>query len=113
KLRSIAARALATVAFGHGPDDDPCLGCAACLRVLASLDGNYWLGSAWMHVAATDLGTHFTDPEGQTGTCLVWRSYLCPGCGLALDGQFCKPGDEPDWDVRIAPGALEQPRPNA
>jgi N-methylhydantoinase B len=106
-LSSTAGRALATVAFGHGPGEEPCLGCAACGQVLAGLEGNYRLGCAWLQIAATDLGTHFTDPLIHTGAPLVWRSYLCPGCGTALDGQFCAPDDEAAWDVKLAAGAIQ------
>ena len=53
----------------------------------------------------TELGAHFTDPNEQVGHELIWRSYLCPACGVALDGELCKPGDAPLWDVRLAPSA--------
>lgn len=100
-LASITGKALATVAFGPGSDGEPCLGCASCHCQLAALDANYRLGTSWLEIAATDLGTRFTDPLTQVGTELVWRSFLCPGCGVALDGEFCRPEDEPAWDVRL------------
>lgn len=103
-LSSVSEHALATVAVGPGGDGDA-LGCAACQQELAPREGNYRLGSAWLEIPAADLGTHFSDPAEQIGHELCWRSYLCPSCGIALDGEFCRPDDEPVWDVRLAPVA--------
>jgi hypothetical protein len=50
----------------------------------------------------TDLGANFLDPQEQVGHTLIFRSYLCPSCGTALDGEVCKPDDAPHWDVRLA-----------
>lgn len=102
----LAAReghALATVAWGPGGDGEPALGCSSCGQELAPLTGNYRLGASWLDISPDDLGTHFTDPAEQVGTTFVWRIFLCPGCGVALDGEFCRPEDEPAWDVRLAP----------
>lgn len=106
RLALVAGRVLATVAFGTDADGDGVLGCAHCHQTLAPLSGNYRRGTSWQHIAATDLGTHFTDPLAQVGTELVWRAFLCPSCGGALDGEFCKPDDEPTWDVRLSAQAL-------
>jgi N-methylhydantoinase B len=100
-LSSVDGRALATVAYGKGADGEDALGCAACKRELAPFTGNYRLGAGWLELPMTQLGTHFIDPLEQVGAELCWRSYLCPGCGLALDGEICQPGDEAVWDVRL------------
>jgi N-methylhydantoinase B len=110
RLTSIAGRALATVAFGRGDDGEEALGCRACLQQLAPLTGNYRLGASWLELEPTELGTHFTDPREQVGAALVWRAYLCPGCGVALDGELCHADDEPVWDVRLAPAQPSAPR---
>ena len=90
--------ALATVAFSADA-----LGCAHCGRELAPRTGNYRLGSSRLELPVAALGAHFTDPREHIGHHLVWRAYLCPGCGVALDGEFCRPSDEPVWDLRLAP----------
>jgi hypothetical protein len=97
----VGGRALATVAHGTGADGEPALGCAACGRELAPFTGNYRLGAGWLELSMTQLGTHFIDPLQQVGAELCWRTYLCPGCGVALDGELCRPDDEPVWDVRL------------
>jgi len=100
-LSDVGGRALATGAHGTGADGDDALGCAACRRELAPFTGNYRLGASWLEIPMTQLGTHFIDPLEQVGADLVWRAYLCPGCGVALDGELCRPDDEPVWDVRL------------
>jgi N-methylhydantoinase B len=94
--------ALATVAFGLGTGGEAVLGCGHCGHELAPHTGNYRRGAARLEVAATELGTHFTDPLEQVGYELVWRSYLCPSCGVAIDGELCQPDDDPVWDVKLA-----------
>jgi N-methylhydantoinase B len=93
--------ALATVAFGDGPGGEPALGCAECGHVLAPHTGNYRRGASRLELRTPELGTHFTDPLEQVGHELIWRSYLCPACGVAMDGELCRPDDEPVWDVRL------------
>jgi hypothetical protein len=94
--------ALATVAFGTDGSGAGALGCAHCAQSLAPRAGNYRLGAARLELQMTDLGANFLDPSRQVGHTLIFRSYLCPSCGTALDGEVCKPGDAPHWDVRLA-----------
>jgi N-methylhydantoinase B len=94
---------LATVAYGTDAAGNGVLGCAECDHALAPRQGNYRLGAARLELPMTDLGANFLDPQRQVGHELIFRSYLCPECGVALDGEVCKPGDDPHWDVRLAP----------
>ena len=102
KLAERRGLALATVAFGSAADGGEVLACEHCDAALAPLDGNYRLGARRLQVPMTELGAHFLDPREQVGHELVWRSYLCPSCGVALDGEVCRPDDPPHWDVRLA-----------
>ncbi|HVW48489.1 MAG TPA: hydantoinase B/oxoprolinase family protein [Solirubrobacterales bacterium] len=95
--------ALASVAFGCGEDGAAILACAHCDAALAPREGNYRLGTRRLQVPMTEAGAHFLDPREQVGHELVWRAYLCPSCGTALDGEVCRPDDLPLWDVRLAP----------
>jgi len=76
--------------------------CAACGHGLGLSDEGYREGCAEHEILMRDLGPLFLDPATQTGVDLVFRAYLCPGCGAALDGEICQPDDEPLWDVRVA-----------
>jgi N-methylhydantoinase B len=75
-LSDVGGRALATVAYGTGAEGDDALGCVACGRELAPFTGNYRLGTSWLEIPMTQLGTHFIDPLEQVGADLVWRAYL-------------------------------------
>ncbi len=97
--------ALATVAFGPGEGGEQLLGCRQCGQALAPREGNYRLGARRLELPLMELGANFLDPAKQVGQALIFRSFLCPGCGVALDGEVCKPDDEPVWDVRLAPSS--------
>ncbi|CAB4873232.1 unannotated protein [freshwater metagenome] len=101
-ITSVVERALATVVVGPG-QNGAALACVHCHQELAPREGNYRLGTAWLEYRTPEFGAHFTDPQEQVGHDLRWRSYLCPSCGHALDGELCRPDDDPVWDVRLAP----------
>lgn len=103
-MDEVRGRALATVLVGTTGDGRHVLGCAHCRQALAPAGGNYRLGTCELERPMTEMGTHFLDPMSQIGEDLVWRSYLCPACATALDGELCRPTDEPVWDVRLAVG---------
>jgi N-methylhydantoinase B len=103
RLEQVLGHALATVSYGRAHGGRPALGCAACGQELAPWTGNYRLGTSWLQTPPRELGTHFSDPLTQVGTELIWRSYLCPGCGVALDGELCRPDDDAVWDLRLDP----------
>lgn len=96
--------ALATVAIGR-KGEQAVLGCKHCGQTLSPVDGNYRRGCAELESNMSDMGSYFIDPQEQIGEDLVWRSYLCPSCGVAVDGELCRPSDEPVWDVRLEPTA--------
>jgi N-methylhydantoinase B len=105
KLAAVTGRALATVAVGADEAGGSHLGCAHCGHLLAPVDGNYRLGTFELEMPMSEVGAHFIEPRVHTGEDLIWRSYLCPGCGTALDGDICRPDDEPVWDVRLDPAS--------
>ena len=40
----------------------------------------------------------------------VYREYCCPGCGLLLQGDFTRSGDDDLWDIKLFPaGAAAAP----
>ena len=71
----VTGKALATV-----DASDSALGCAECGHELAPREGNYRLGSAWLELPMTEVGSHFIDPREQVGEDL--RLALIPVPGL-------------------------------
>ena len=43
----------------------------------------------------------FLDPRDQVDEPVVFRTYLCPGCGVLFDADICRPEDGPAWDIRL------------
>lgn len=101
RLVEVEGKALATVLYGTADEGERVLGCAHCRRTLAAIDGSYRLGTCELERPMPEMGTHFIDPATQIGEDLVWRSYVCPDCAVALDGELCRPTDVPVWDVKL------------
>jgi N-methylhydantoinase B len=85
-------RVLASVAV---TPDEAHLVCVHCGQHLSSADGNFRLGCGELEQTLPSLSPLFQDPEPEIGEVMVFRQYLCPGCELAVDGDICKPDDEP------------------
>jgi N-methylhydantoinase B len=75
--------------------------CAACGHALGDAAHTYRLGCRELDIDMTDISELYTSPVRETGEQLVFRRYLCPGCGLTLDGTVCRPDDEPFADVVV------------
>lgn len=84
-------------------DDSPAwLACACCDQRLGVAHEGYRRGCAEYERPLTALGPLFSNPEPDTGSPLVFRMFLCPQCGRAIDGQICRPDDDPYVDARVS-----------
>ena len=102
QLVSTDVKVLETVAVATSSEHKRgVLACASCGKGLGLAEEGYRLGCAELEISMSDLGPLFMDPVSQTGVELVFRRYLCPACGAAIDGEICRPDDEPEWDVRL------------
>jgi N-methylhydantoinase B len=94
-------RVLETVVLGTADGHDgPVMGCARCGQGLGAATEGYRPGCSELEIPLADFGPLFTDPKTETGVDLVFRRYLCPACGVALEGEICRKDDDPQWDVR-------------
>jgi predicted RNA-binding Zn-ribbon protein involved in translation (DUF1610 family) len=75
--------------------------CVDCGQVLGEASHTYRLGCRELDLDMTEISELHTSPLRETGEQLVFRRYLCPSCGLALDGNVCRPDDEPFCDVKV------------
>jgi N-methylhydantoinase B len=91
-LTSDTRRVLASIAVS---EDRSYLGCAHCGQRLSPADGNFRLGCRELERTLPSLSPLYENPEVETGEQLVFRQYICPGCAQAVDGDVCKPTDEP------------------
>ena len=94
-VRVIEGVALATIG---GAQVFACVGCG---QVLGGASRTYRLGCCELDLELTEISELFTSPLREIGEQLVFRRYLCPGCGRALDGNVCRPDDEPFCDVKV------------
>lgn len=95
-------RATESVVFGELPGtSERHFACAHCARALGPVSIGYRAGCAELDMSLPDIGPVFTDPLAEVGVELVFRRYLCPECGIALDGVVCRPEDDLEEDVRV------------
>jgi N-methylhydantoinase B len=73
--------------------------CEACGTLLSDGHDTYRWGCAQLDVRPADISPLYVSPARETGDDYLVRSYLCPGCGLALDAHLCRPDDLPFTDV--------------
>lgn len=95
----VRGHALATVAIYDGEETE--LACAHCSHALGTGESGYRSGCAEMEITLPSISPYFGAPETQVDEVLVFRRYLCPGCGSALDGEICRPADSPSDDLTV------------
>ena len=75
----------------------------ACPR---SVDQNYKDGAASLERAPQAISPdQYLDPREFCDDAFVVRQFLCPGCGVTLATELCKPDDPPVLDVKLAADA--------
>ncbi|MDE0238456.1 MAG: hydantoinase B/oxoprolinase family protein [bacterium] len=77
------------------------LACGSCGQHLGSATDGYRLGCAELDIPLASISDHFVSPEKECGEAVVFRRFLCPACGTALDSQICRPTDDPFCDLRL------------
>ena len=77
------------------------LACSSCGTELGSGETGYRAGCAELDMSLPSISPYFGDPSTQVTDALVFRRYLCPSCGSALDGTICRPADEPFNDISV------------
>lgn len=95
----VLGRALATVLVVEhsGARADVC---THCRTVLGDGYGDYRAGCLELRVPLGDIDPRlFVQPLDHVDEDLFARSFICPGCGYALDGDICKESDVPYRDV--------------
>ena len=91
------------VAFGTASDGEDHWGCLECGHALAPVDHNYKDGAAQLERVPQEISPHqYLDPSEFCDDAFVVRQFLCPGCGVTLATELCKPEDPPVLDVKLA-----------
>ena len=72
------------------------------MQMLASVRENYKLRVPYLELPLPGIDPDlFLDPATQIDGTVILRQYLCPGCGVLLESDVCRPGDAPVWDTRL------------
>jgi N-methylhydantoinase B len=91
------------VGFGPASDGEEHWGCLECGHALAPIDHNYKDGAARLERAPQAISPRqYLDPSEFCDDAFVVREFLCPGCGVTLATELCKPDDPPVVDARLS-----------
>jgi hypothetical protein len=41
------------------------------------------------------------DPTNYIDDSVAFQTYACPGCGLLIQTEILRPGDQPLWDLQL------------
>lgn len=90
----------ALLVLDHG--GEPWYACSECRQLLSVASGNYKEGCASFDGSLVEIDPDvFPDPKLETDEDIVYRQYLCPGCGTAMEHELVRPGDQPVWDIEL------------
>jgi N-methylhydantoinase B len=84
----------------HG--GDAVLACRKCLTVICPASENYKQHCVVQQKLPADANPNVLPPTTYIDDEVVFRLYACPGCGLLLQTELLRPGDQPLWDLQIS-----------
>jgi len=77
------------------------LACSKCHNEICAASDNYKLHCASLDLPVTDANPHVLDPHNYIDDEVLFRLYSCPACGLLIQTEILRPGDEPLGDLQI------------
>lgn len=80
--------------------------CAKCDNDLGPVDGNLKANLALAEREVEDLGEEWIDPSMLLDEDIVFREFLCPGCGTRLTTESCRRDDPVIDEIRLDPETL-------
>ena len=76
--------------------------CTACGQELGSVDKNYKESTLILQRPTNDIAPEFAGDDLEMADQMLFREFLCPGCGIRHDTEIAKVGDPVLWDLRHA-----------
>ncbi len=77
------------------------LACSKCHQEICSASDNYKMHCATLDLPVTDANPYVLDPHNYIEEEVSFRLYSCPACGLLIQTEILRPGDEPLADLQI------------
>lgn len=87
--------------------------CSKCRSLIQEANENYKTGCSRKVTDVRDVGLAPIEPGQFIDDEIEYREYFCPGCGMLMQGNFCRPEDEDLWDIRLFAGADQDREPGA
>lgn len=85
------------------------IACTGCNHVLCSSEENYRLHAGRIAGMLVEVDpTVFTDPADEIDDEIVYRTYVCPSCGVALENELTLASAEPLWDIHVDVSSLKR-----
>tara|TARA_B100001964_G_scaffold230544_1_gene284158 strand:+ start:3888 stop:6185 length:2298 start_codon:yes stop_codon:yes gene_type:complete len=78
-----------------------CYVCRKCRTRIQAAEENFKTGCLKKETPVEEVGLSPIDPELFIDDKIVYKEYICPGCGLILQGDFGKSENEDIWDIRL------------
>ena len=75
--------------------------CRKCRTFIQDAASNYKTGCVRRVTDVRKVGLAPIEPRQFIDDDIEYREYFCPGCGLLLQGNFCRPGDKDLWDMQL------------
>lgn len=76
--------------------------CRGCGHVLGPAGRNFKHGALVREQPLSEGNPTLRDPAIYTDSTVVFRQFICPGCGTMLETEVAVDGAPPQWDVRVA-----------
>lgn len=93
------AEALALGTTGNG---ERLIYCSRCEGALCHADENYKLAASRLDSSLTEVDDEiFIDPTTEVDAAVVYRQFLCPHCGIALENELTLQDEPPVFDIEI------------
>lgn len=86
--------------------EDDSFRCAKCDHGLGPVDGNVKAQLALREREVEDLGDLWIDPSMLLDEEIVFREFLCPGCGTRLTTESCRRNDSVVDEISLDPETL-------
>ncbi len=104
KLNVEKARQVAEGLLLVGSGKTASLACAKCHTRISGAHENYKLHCVSETLPVTATNPHVLDPKTYIDDTVVFQTYACPGCGLLLQTEIMREGEQPLWDLQLAEG---------
>jgi N-methylhydantoinase B len=92
-----------SLAVSLAEDGGRVINCSTCGQHLCGADGNYKEASARLDTSLHEIDPDiFIDPAEEVDGAIVYRMYLCPGCGVTFENELTLEGEPPIFDIQLA-----------